>query len=302
MQGVFSSPTTSLKKNRRKSASPRVSGYIEKSETDTPDVDTVESGTVESYEVTVNKKALDEVVPTVVRESEGGVPVSGPTGVEPTGGLTLSNCLEGLSADIDKLLKISPKKEKSKERSKGKRLSNQVVTLKAAEEVEEVVESEFMSQLPISSVDQPSTLYYDKVAQNRAKAQTGRGPMGVSVREGGSASAKWPSGSTAVSFTVETGRPSISAFFPSGELAVMIDTRGCGSANYSTGKTAMSSTSSGGMLCSSDGTPNLEWSNKTSLDDRSMIDIGEGLGMVCNITPKQGLFVSLIMKVIPSLF
>jgi hypothetical protein len=100
-------------------------------------------------------------------------------------------------------------------------------------------------------------------------------------------------------------RPSISAFFPNGDLAVMIDSRGYGSANYSTGKTALSSSASGGLLCNGEGDISYEWTNQeasklstttTASSSSSTLELGEGFGIVCTVKPKIGLFLSLVMK------
>lgn len=85
--------------------------------------------------------------------------------------------------------------------------------------------------------------------------------LGVHVRPDGSATAKWPKGQTAVSMERDSdGSFSLSAFYPNGTLAVMLDSAGHGAVNYPAGTTALSCSCSGtGFVMDQDGSEVANW-------------------------------------------
>mmetsp|Transcript_6618 Transcript_6618/g.8587 ORF Transcript_6618/g.8587 Transcript_6618/m.8587 type:complete len:690 (+) Transcript_6618:66-2135(+) len=232
-----------------------------------------------------------------------------------TSEVTLSNCLDGLGADIDKLLNIPMKKQKEVLGVKKKRKQTRQSSIDGGGSSQGGTD-EIIPTIPVTPCDlitnlhtspvAPCTLHYPRTNDKSRGKSKGNGPLALVVRDGGFASAKWPSGVTAVTFSPESVKPSISAFFPNGTLAVMIDTYGYGSANFSSGQTALSTNKQGGFICKEeDGSFQSEWKrqteeerhNKKSLTNQSYsVILGEGFGLVCSLNSNGDTFISLFFK------
>ena len=144
-----------------------------------------------------------------------------------------------------------------------------------------------------------------RTQQQQRPKRTQRGPIALTIRADGSAIAKWPTGGTAVSLersgadASESRQFTLSAFFGSGGggLAVMVDGRGGGSANYASGRTALSlsathSAAARGFAVDEQGSETRRWGGDSDgmggVPAAVTMRLGDGLGLEVTFSRTAG--------------